>query len=365
MESPLPSSTKHLTLKLKNLDWKEDYWLHQVVRKEYNRGHSWVNNQIVYDASDCKIERKGEITWLSIPSLEKGKRLHLRLKAGKNQITGRLRLIVQKENIELHFPKHLPVKPNQNQEILGVDQGYTEVFYGSDKKVYGQGLGKLLTSETSANNQKGKQRNKLYSLAKKKKKKQIFAHNLGKKKKQRRLNRKRAQIQSIVGNAVHQIFENYGVLVSEVLSSPIKSKKKAKSVNSKLNNWTFGMMAEMVKNASIRRRSANILVNCAYTSQVDHRNGTLLGRRCGDRFFTFDGEVYQADWNASVNIKNRMKEEDIHLYMKYREVHQVLLLRTEAFLATMGLTLEDAVIRGWLEKKHLAKEKEAKKRCTG
>jgi hypothetical protein len=155
------------------------------------------------------------------------------------------------------------------------------------------------------------------------------------------------------------------VLVSEDLSSPIKSKKQAKSVNRKLNNWTKGIIAEMVENASTRRRSANILVNCAYTSQVDHRNGTLLGRRCGDQFFTFDGEVYQADWNASVNIKNRMNDCDIHRYQKYTEVHQVLLSRTEAFLATMGLTMKDAVNRGWLDQKHRVKEKVVKKRSTG
>lgn len=356
---------KYLIKKLKGKEWLEDYWLHQLVRKQYHRGHTWVKNQIVYDISDCGIERKGNITWLSIPSLEKNKRLHLRFKGGKNKISGRIRLIIVDDNIQLHFPKYRPVDNNDNEEILGVDKGYTEVFYGSDGKVYGEGLGLLLSSETEANNKKGQQRNKLYSIAKKKKNNQIITQNLGKKKKKRRLNSKRSQIKSIVGNAVNQIFDNYGVLVSEDLSSPIKSKKKAKSVNRKLNNWTKGIIAEMVDNASTRRRSANILVNCAYTSQVDHRNGTLLGRRCGDQFFTFDGEVYQADWNASVNIKNRMNDCDINRYQKYTEVHQVLLSRTEAFLATMGLTMKDAVNRGWLDQKHLRKEKVVKKRSTG
>jgi hypothetical protein len=88
----------------------------------------------------------------------------------------------------------------------------------------------LLTSETEAHNHKGKARNKLYSIAKKKNNNQIITENLGGKKKKKRLNRKRSQIKSIVGNAVNQIFAHYGVLVSEDLSSPIKSKKKAKSL---------------------------------------------------------------------------------------------------------------------------------------
>ena len=38
--------------------------------------------------------------------------------------------------------------------------------------------------------------------------------------------------------------------------------------------------------------------------------------------------------------------------MPYTEVQAVLLERTARFLSAMGLTLEDAVNRGWLDIKH-------------
>ena len=43
-----------------------------------------------------------------------------------------------------------------------------------------------------------------------------------------------------------------------------------------------------------------------YTSQEDCRNGSMEGcKRQGCRFYTADGLVFDADWNASINICNR------------------------------------------------------------
>ena len=70
------------------------------------------------------------------------------------------------------------------------------------------------------------------------------------------------------------------------------------------------------------------------------RNGTLLGRRDGDRFFTFDGEVLQADNNASTNILHRLTDTEIGRYQKAETVQKILLRRTASFLASMGLTLD-------------------------
>lgn len=49
-------------------------------------------------------------------------------------------------------------------------------------------------------------------------------------------------------------------------------------------------------------------MNAAYTSQVDSRYGVLLDTRKGEQFFTFDGEVLQADGNAGRNIEARLDE---------------------------------------------------------
>ena len=42
-----------------------------------------------------------------------------------------------------------------------------------------------------------------------------------------------------------------------------------------------------------------------YTSQIDSRSGIKDGKRLGCRYYCSDGIVFDADWNASVNIGKR------------------------------------------------------------
>ncbi len=92
-------------------------------------------------------------------------------------------------------------------------------------------------------------------------------------------------------------------------------------------------------------------VNAAYTSQVDYQTGTLLGCRVGNRFTRYTGEVLQSDYNAANVILDRGTDEEIHRYMKYREVRQVLLHRTVRYLHSIGYSVELALKNGWLSTK--------------
>jgi hypothetical protein len=96
--------------------------------------------------------------------------------------------------------------------------------------------------------------------------------------------------------------------------------------------------------------------NGAKVSRVS-RNGTLLGFRNGDSFFTFDGVVLQADCNAARNIEARFDDPEMTCYMKHSDVRRVLIHRTASFLAAMGLTLLQAVSLNWLDAKHLQGKK--------
>ncbi|NEP54119.1 MAG: transposase [Moorea sp. SIO3C2] len=93
-------------------------------------------------------------------------------------------------------------------------------------------------------------------------------------------------------------------------------------------------------------------VQPSYTSQIDSRNGTLLGKRTGDNFTGFDGVVLQADHNAAKNVLARGTDKGISRYSSRTEVQAVLLRRTARFLKGMGLSLMDAVELGWLDSKH-------------
>ncbi|MDE0673221.1 MAG: zinc ribbon domain-containing protein, partial [Caldilineaceae bacterium] len=82
------------------------------------------------------------------------------------------------------------------------------------------------------------------------------------------------------------------------------------------------------------------LVNPAYTSQVDSRTGLLQGRRQWDRFYCCDGVVLDADVNAACNILARLYDEEITLYMPYREVKALLAERTRTTVGTAPPGLE-------------------------
>ena len=60
---------------------------------------------------------------------------------------------------------------------------------------------------------------------------------------------------------------------------------------------------------------------------MDSNTLRLEGRRVGDKFYHVNGEVSQADTNASVNIKNRGDDTEITLYTPYKEVKKILLHR--------------------------------------
>ena len=337
------------------------------VRQEYHRGHTWVNNQIVLDGSDCNIVRSRTVVSITFPGTPIGKRRYepitLKFQCGRVKPTGRLRIIFENDTVRLCYPKVLTKQPNSNTSAVGLDKGYTEGFYGSDNRVYADGIGKIMTDATDKRHIKGKRRQKLWALNRQQKNSKIKRCNL-KTKNQNKFNTKiRATLRTLIRTGVHQVFAHHKQIVCEDLSRPIRSKRDSKKINRRLSAWCKGELQQSIDQVSQRRQSVVTLVNPAYTSQVDSRNGTLLGRRDGDRFFTFDGEVLQADSNASMNIKNRLTDPEIGRYQKAETVQKILLKRTASFLASMGLTIDDAVTRGWLHSKHL-NGKRARKAAT-
>ena len=82
-----------------------------------------------------------------------------------------------------------------------------------------------------------------------------------------------------------------------------------------------------------------ILVNAAYSSQMDSRYGVLLGARAGDTFHCFDGVLLDADQNAARNILARIDDTDIKRFTPFTEVKQILVRRTTE--SRLGLLNQD------------------------
>ena len=55
--------------------------------------------------------------------------------------------------------------------------------------------------------------------------------------------------------------------------------------------WAKGVLAEALETVSKQRSARLVVVNAAYSSQVNSRTGCLEGKRKGDHFITPAGEV--------------------------------------------------------------------------
>jgi hypothetical protein len=316
-------------------------WLHRTIRKHFYRGHSNVRNQIVYNADMYSVKRVGKYSCIELATLERGKRLVLPLH-GNPDISGEIRVIIrQDKRVEIHFSKKVEkvLPPNRSTEVVGIDRGFTEVYVTSNGEFYGSGLGSIIQKEVEYRVERGRKRGKLHSLAQKYEKKglhskaeNIRTNNLGRAQMSCQKRRIEGELKTLVFTATVQIFLKYGTVVYEDLTEPIKDKKGLKGkVAARMSSWCKGLVAEALKEVSVRLSGQAIAVNAAYTSQMDGRYGVLLGERFADSFHCFDGVVLQSDINAARNILARKDDAEITRYMKFTTVKSILLRRTEQF----------------------------------
>ncbi|NEP03322.1 MAG: transposase [Symploca sp. SIO2E9] len=360
--------------RLSGTDFLTDPFLHRIVRKQCQRGHSWVKNQIVYQQGGYSCKRISRHTYqLELAGLRRGKRNRILVRSNR-KITGQISVIHNQEfdRFEIHFlVNHGTITaPGQRREI-GVDKGYTEAFYDSDGRAHGKKLGRLATSKSDRITAKNRNRGKLWALHRKLEKidpaksARIKENNLSRKTENRRYRRDQEAIDQVIGSASKSLLGSESLKVfAEDLTQPIKGKRQSKAMSRKLNSWMKGAMRDSLQKWANWTGSVISEVQPSYTSQVDSVTGTLLGRRNGDSFIRFTGVVLQADHNAAMNILARGTDKEISRFMKKEEVQAVLLRRTARFLKGMGLTLLQAVELGWLDPKH-SKSKAFKELLTG
>ena len=340
---------KRLYTALKYDRWVDDPYLRRMMRKYYKHGHTCVNNQIVLD-SGCytAFEHNGQ-AWIDVMSLERGNRIAIPLNTDRLP-SGTLRLILRDGRVEVHYCVDIEIAcstRSPGSQTLGVDKGYTEAFVDSDGDVHGDRLGTVLSAESDYLKLKYQRRNKLKAIAeaKPKKKDRIVANNLGHKKLERRKRKHKARVKDILYKAAHSVVDKAAVIAAEDLTSPIAGKSYGKNQNRRMSAWVKGELAKAITSVSQRRGSVLRMVNCAYTSQMDSRNGFLLGSRQGDAFHCYDGVVLNADHNAARNILARLTDPDITLYMPYGKVKLILLERTEQ-ARRLGLLNQDTSCNG-------------------
>lgn len=336
-----------------------DPWLHRVFRKLFQRGHTFVRNQIVYQNSGYTCKRKSRNTVkLEVQGLEKGKRITLTMKC-RHIVSGQIRLIRNEDGqLEVHCTRRRTLIAPSDKAIqsLGIDKGYTEAFYTSNGDSIAPGLGALLSEKTKRITSTNKNRYRLRSHAVNKPDKAptILKHNLGHKVKSRKLKREKATIENLIRFSLRKVITAPTRIFAEDLTAPIKGKQQAKQINRLLNQWMKGELQASIEKIALETGSTVSVVNPAYTSQICSRTGTLLGCRDGDRFTCFTGDVIQADKNAALNILHRGSDSEITRWMKYAEVRTILLMRTVRYLASMEKSVTEALNLNWLSSKFRA-----------
>lgn len=337
-----------------------DNWLHRVFRDRYRRGHTFQRNQIVYQGQGYIAKRLTRNTvQVVLNGLDRKSKIELKLKC-RHVISGQIRVIKnEQDKLEIHCTRKRKVVQVKATPVatLGVDKGYTEAFFTSNGEEIGKGLGKLMTAKTNRITRTNRNRYRIRSHAatlSPEKQAQILKNNLGYKVKSRTLAREKATIKSFIRSDLRRMITVPTVIYAEDLSQPIKGKAQAKGINRKLNQWMKGELQDSLEVISRETGSIIKLVNPAYTSQMDHITGTLLGNRIGDRFIRITGDVLQADKNAALNILDRGSDSEVTHYQKSGEVRAILLVRTVRYLASIGQSVSGAFNLGWLHPKFKA-----------
>ena len=325
---------KELFKKLKNDSvWINNSYERRLMRKYWKHGKNHTQNLIVLELGSYKCFHYNGKDYIDVIGLKKGKRIAIPI--GTNYpITGQIKLILRSGQVEIHYT--IDNVDNRACGIpgisIGIDKGYTEAFADSDGIFHGEGLGKILSNETDSLNEKYQKRNKIGAVLEKeknpKKAKRIIRHNLGRKKLDRRKKKHRGKVKTIIYRAANNIIGKAETVVCEDLTKTFKSKNLGKNTNRRLSGWVKGLMASAIDIVASRRGYRVVLVNAAYTSQTCSKCG-CLGKRTGDKFHCASGcgVVMQADLNAAINILARLDDEELHRWLPFTKVKQILLKR--------------------------------------
>lgn len=252
---------------------------------------------------DKRLYSKLTPTSISLPSSKRNKRVVVKFQTYDKfnelaeQYTMTDPLIFMKNNeVWLSVTFNVPSKPVTEESYLGVDLGIRRIFTTSDGLSY---KGKELnTLKRKIRFNRRKLQAKGTKSAKRKLKK--LAH------KERNVNKNYSHL---ICNKI--LDTNKSVIVLEDLkgikqkTSKTKEGIKRTKHNNRISQIPLFMIKEVLtyKATHIGKRVES--VSPSYTSQIDCMTGKRDGQRKGCRYYSSSGRVYDADWNAAINIRNR------------------------------------------------------------
>ena len=165
-----------------------------------------------------------------------------------------------------------------NKKKIGIDLGYHKLIADSDGKFYGQELTDVYEK-----------------LAKKKR---------GSKKYQRLLKFKENEVNRLTKKFVHE-HVGYDIVCEDLKNVKHKS-SFYKSVNNKLQYWSYRQVIDKLESLSESEGFTLIKVDPSYTSQTCSKCGAVIkSNRDGEHYHCSCGLEIDADTNAAINILRR------------------------------------------------------------
>jgi len=264
---------------------------------------------------------------------------------GAGSISGNIRVVMEPKAraCEVHTVFELKVasespagseSPADND--AAVDIGQSEVFTDDHGKRYGKQFGEFLTRASEVDLDKGRKRGKLHAIAKKARAKgdpakarRIKTNNLGHEKLDNRRRKHQTECARQVNTAYNQFLRH---------RRPSRFAQERLDFRGKGKSRAMSRRTVQMRNTTIRERSnfkasaAGVCrqrVNPAYSSQLCPRCGYVHAKnRDGDKFVClFCGWVGHSDRVGAHNLRNRMDDPEIPLWMPKGQVRTILLNR--------------------------------------
>lgn len=188
----------------------------------------------------------------------------------------------------------IPDKIKQNENILGLDLGCRRLVTTSDgdcilSKDFNRQKRKIRYLKRILNSKKKSShsaRTKLKKLSKKE-------HNISK---------------QYIEKSVNTILKNTDksiIVVEDLTKIKQTTKKKYSTHNNRISQVPFYLFRQILSYKAPLYGKEVKTVNPYMTSQTDSQTGKWKGERKGCRFYTVDNKVYDADWNAAINIAKK------------------------------------------------------------
>ena len=316
--------------------------LRRYVRRYQKKSHSNKTNVIL---TSNLYTYKGKGKKFTFSYKNKCPRIEITLDWYIPNLKGTLELVKDKNSNQYYL--HVPLdriiskkKMTKQSETVGLDVGITDLIMLSNGSVYGANSAELFY--TLSDNLVNKNKSRLWSykrgleekIAEEKdeekkaklelKLRNLEENNLGYKKRKAKVGRYKSRIFSHINHEINKMIEEEDLreVIKEDLNWVSKKKNVSKKQQNRFSTWTKGTLLERLSIKLAEKGIKETIVNPAYTSQICCKCNHL-GERNGKEFKCSNCNLkIDADFNASINIKNRKEIEEIDIYTSYTQVKE-------------------------------------------